>query len=224
MPDQSVIIVGVGAGLSAAVARRFAREGFRVGLISRTTASLDEVADSVEAATGRRPSVHTADAGDTTSLTMAWNLLSKELGPPAVAVYNAAGYQPFGPPTTVAPDQFASSLAITVTGALVTAQLAIPAMREAQEGTILITGGGLATHPSARAAALAAGKAALRNLTFTLAEELEPDGIHVATVTISGTIEEGTPFAPDRIADVYWELHAEPQGSWTIERPYGAEG
>jgi len=222
--DQSIIIVGVGSGLSAAVARRFTRAGFRVGLISRTAASLDEVADGVNAAAGTRPSVHTADAGDTVSLTTAWNALSKELGPPAVAVYNAAGYEPFGSPTTIAPDQFASSLAITVTGALVTAQLAAPAMRDAQHGTILITGGGLATHPSARAAALAAGKAAVRNLAFTLAEELEPDGIHVATVTISGTIKEGTPFDPDRIADVYWALHGEPHGSWTTERPYGMEG
>jgi NAD(P)-dependent dehydrogenase (short-subunit alcohol dehydrogenase family) len=51
------------------------------------------------------------------------------------------------------------------------------------------------------------GKAALRNLAFTLAEELKPQGIFVGTVTITGNVAPGTHFAPNLIAEKYWELY-----------------
>ncbi len=52
---------------------------------------------------------------------------------------------------------------------------------------------------SAQVAALGIGKGALRHLAFDLADELTNQNIHVATVTICGTIQPGTPFDPDRI-------------------------
>ena len=82
---------------------------------------------------------------------------------------------------------------------------------------MLFTGGGLALNPWPQAAALAVGKAGLRNLVYSLAAELEPAGIHVATVTIAGMVQPGTEFDPERIADVYWQLHSEPRGQWQRE-------
>jgi NAD(P)-dependent dehydrogenase (short-subunit alcohol dehydrogenase family) len=73
------------------------------------------------------------------------------------------------------------------------------------------------THPSAHATALSIGKAALRSLNFCLAEELEPHGIHVATVTIMGYIQSGTQFDPDCIAETYWQLYMQPTDQWERE-------
>lgn len=82
---------------------------------------------------------------------------------------------------------------------------------------MLFTGGGLALNPWPQAAALAVGKAGLRNLVYSLAAEMEPLGIHAATVTIVGMVQPGTEFDPERIADVFWQLHAEPRGKWQRE-------
>ena len=86
-------------------------------------------------------------------------------------------------------------------------------------GSILFTGGGLALYPEygANASSLTAGKSALRGLTYAMAKELEPEGIHVATVTIAGTVAEGTAFAPDTIAECYWALHQQPKAQWSTE-------
>ena len=95
-------------------------------------------------------------------------------------------------------------------------------MRAAGRGTLLFTGGGLALYPEygAGVSSLAAGKAGLRAFAFALAKELAPEGIHVATVTIAGTVKPGTAFDPDRIAEEYWALHAQPADSWSVERVF----
>ena len=94
----------------------------------------------------------------------------------------------------------------------------VRAMRERGEGTILFTGGGLALQPYPDFASLAIGKAGIRSLTFSLAQEVADDGIHVGTVTICGFIRAGTKFDPDTIAESYWELHSEDRRSWSHER------
>jgi NAD(P)-dependent dehydrogenase (short-subunit alcohol dehydrogenase family) len=157
------------------------------------------------------------DAADPESLSRAWTLLADRLGPPSVVVYNAMAVVR-GDPTTLDLSDFNATLAVNVTGALHCAQLAVPAMKAAGTGTVLFTGGGLALEPFPAAAALAAGKAGARNLGVSLALELEPAGIHVAVVTVCGRVEPGTAFDPDLIADVYWELHSQPPGSWERER------
>jgi short-subunit dehydrogenase len=96
-------------------------------------------------------------------------------------------------------------------------------MKSEKRGTILLTGGGLALHPHPKYSSMAVGKAGIRNLAFSLAAELEPAGIHVATVTISGIVRPGTPFDPDKIAEVYWRLHVQSPGSFQTEIVFNGE-
>jgi short-subunit dehydrogenase len=103
---------------------------------------------------------------------------------------------------------------------LVAAQEVAPAMRAARAGTILATGSSIANVGSTNSAGLAVQKAAVRSLTRSLAAELRSEGVHVATVTIYGTIAAGTPFDADRIADTYWRVHREPPDSWRVEVPF----
>jgi NAD(P)-dependent dehydrogenase (short-subunit alcohol dehydrogenase family) len=63
-------------------------------------------------------------------------------------------------------------------------------------------------------------KAALRNLTFSLAEELAPLGIRVGTVTILGAVAPGTMFDPARIAEVFYALHADRDASLGVETAF----
>jgi NAD(P)-dependent dehydrogenase (short-subunit alcohol dehydrogenase family) len=112
----------------------------------------------------------------------------------------------------LAPGDLLADLSVGAASLLTLAQAVVPAMRAAGRGTVLATGSGAADHPSPGAASLGPQKAALRVLIRSLAAELRPDGIHAATVAVRGAIAEGTPLAPDRIADVFAELVAETGG------------
>lgn len=133
-------------------------------------------------------------------------------------VYNAAAPQS-GLPTSLTPDQLSRELTVNVSGALASALQVIPGQEEQGKGTILFTGGGFALHPSTKYASLSLGKAALRSLAFSLGEELAPKGIHVGVVTITGYVAKDTYFDPDRIAEVYWDLHANRQGHEVVYHP-----
>jgi NAD(P)-dependent dehydrogenase (short-subunit alcohol dehydrogenase family) len=213
--DKVIFVIGMGPGISAAVARRFGREGFVVGAVAR---SADKLAQQVAALreSGVKAAGAAADAGDIGSLRGALARLQAELGDPDVLVYNAAGVS-HGPLAQVGAEQFAADLAVSVVGAFAAAQQVLPAMRARRSGSILLTGGGFAFEPTPVLASLGVGKAAIRNLAFSLHADLLDIGVHAATVTICGAVTPGSPFDPDRIAEAFWQLHAQPAGGFERE-------
>ena len=96
-------------------------------------------------------------------------------------------------------------------GALVAAQEAVPAMRAAGRGTVLLTGSVAADRASTSAAAVGVAKAALRSLARSLHKEVAGDGVRVTTVTIDGVLAGPTALDVDEIADLYWRLHSQPE-------------
>jgi NAD(P)-dependent dehydrogenase (short-subunit alcohol dehydrogenase family) len=187
-------------------------------LLSRNPAKAEE---SVQGLKTLGYTVHSfaADAGDESSLVGAFTKIRTELGVPSVLVYNAAAFTP-GNPSSLSGEAVVADLRVNVVGALVAVQQVLPAMQTSGKGTILLTGGGLALAPFAGASSLSIGKAGIRNLAFSLAQELKDSGIHVGTVTICGTVEPGTHFDPDAIAQSYLALHQESPESWQTEIVY----
>lgn len=176
-------------------------------MVSRETAALKDFEGRIEGSRGIP-----ADAGNEAELRAA----IREFGAAEVLVYNAsAGHA--GPATALGVEDAITDFKVNALGAVVATQEVVPAMRAAGRGTILFTGGGLALQPMAQLASLSMGKAAIRNLTFAMAEELEPAGIHVATVTVCGFVQPGTKFDPDKIAEVYQALHEQPRDKWERE-------
>ncbi len=217
--SQVCLVVGAGPGIGVAVGAAFAKEGYGVALASRNPAALKPHCDEIRRSTGRAARAYAADAADEASLRALFTQVEAELGAPEVVVYNAASAHK-GRPSTVPPQQWREDFNLNVVGALICAQLAAPAMREAGQGTVIFTGGGFAHEPSAPYASLSADKAALRNLTYSLAQELGGYGIHVATVTVYGLLQVGTHFDPRRIAATYVRLHHQPRGKFDIEVVY----
>lgn len=119
-------------------------------------------------------------------------------------MYNAAVLKDEQP---TSPVSLVSNYQVDVAGALHSAQQVIPDQVSQKEGTILFTEGGFTLQPTSAFAALSIGKAVLRTLALTLAEELKPKGVFVGTVTIAGTVASGTYIAPELIAEKYWELY-----------------
>lgn len=93
-------------------------------------------------------------------------------------------------------------------------------------GSLLFTGGGLALYPEygADVISLTAGKAAMRALVLALAPKFAPMGLHVATVTVAGTVAPGTAFDPDAIANVFLGLHGQAPDVWQTEVLFDGRG
>jgi short-subunit dehydrogenase len=215
-----LMLVGAGPGLGLAVARRFAIGGYRLTLVGRSLDRLGDLVGSLSE-TGAEIDTVEADAGDPDGLGARVAELYRAEGAPGVIVYNAV----MGTPdrllrATVAHLQ--AAYAVDVIGAIVVAQAAAPAMKAAGFGTIIVTGGGFADHPIPALATVSLGKAALRSAATMLADDLEPDGIRVATLTIAGQISTGTAFDPVRIAERYWDV-VETDGPWPAEFRFTGE-
>lgn len=213
------VIIGVGPGIGIAVARRFAAAGMPVGLIARTAASID-AARAALAAEGAGVATATADAARDDQLTAALDALAGQLGIPEVLVYNA-GLIRHDRPGELTQQQHFTAYAINVLGALTASVHIAPRMAEAGGGTILITGG--IPEPDPEVTSLSLGKAGVRALTTLLAREYGPSGVHAATVTIGGAVAPGSRFDPDRIAEHYWRLHAQPPHAWEHEVTFTGE-
>lgn len=215
MGSPVAVVVGVGPGIGMAVARRFAQEGLDVALVARSAERLDGFKEAL-APFGVAVGGYACDAGDAPALASVFQDLQGRLGDPEVLVYNASVLKE-APPSQLSPEAFLREFSTNCVGALVCAEQVVPAMRRRGRGTILVTGGGLALKPHVPLASLSIGKGAVRTLALLLAEELEPEGIHVATVTVDGFVQPGGRLDPDTIAGTFWQLHAEPRGAFTRE-------
>jgi NAD(P)-dependent dehydrogenase (short-subunit alcohol dehydrogenase family) len=227
--EQSLVavVVGVGPGLGAAVARRFARGGFAVALVARSRESIAPVATDIERAGGTALGVP-ADTTDQAAVGTAFARVRDALGAPEVLVYNA-GFFAMGGILDIAPETFETAWKANCFGAFLAAREVLPAMVERGRGTVLLTGATASLRGSANFACLAVGKFGLRALAQTLAREFGPRGVHVAHVVVDGAIdtpriraflpdrEPHTLLAPDAIAETYWQLHCQDRTAWTLE-------
>lgn len=222
MTKDVALIVGVGPGLGAALARRFAQGGLAVAVAARRRDALAPLAEEI----GGR--AYACDAGDETSVERLFQDVTREVGAPRVAIYNAGAYAPGGI-LEIAPADFERCWRIGCLGGFFVGQRAARSMVAQGRGTILFTGATASLRGGARFANLAVGKFGLRALAQSMARELGPNGIHVAHVIIDGQIrseryahlEKERPadglLDPTAIAETYWQLHAQPRSAWTLE-------
>ena len=188
--SKVIAIVGMGPGVSAAAARRFGREGYSVAAIARRPEALNAAVTELQNA-GLTAAAYPADAGDADALAAALAMVKTELGLVDVLLFNAAGIR-HKPLAQLMTGELMADLAVSVGGALTAAQAVLPDMRERGRGTLLFTGGGFAMEPAPDYATVGIGKAALRNLAFSLFADLKDTGVHAATVTIGGFVKTGT--------------------------------
>ncbi|OGC00727.1 short-chain dehydrogenase [candidate division KSB1 bacterium RBG_16_48_16] len=219
MSEKLIAIVGMGKGISMAVARRFGKEGYRIAMISRSESNLIRYQRELNG-DGYKSFYFVADAGNQDILKKAFAELKAELGSPEVLVYNAAIVRT-AKPTSLTYFNLIEDFKVNVAGALVAVQQVLPAMRNKKRGTIIFTGGGLALNPFLDYASLAIGKAGIRSLATTLSQELKMDGVHIVTVTICGWVrEQDTKYSPAKIAELYWSLHTKKTSEFKHEIVY----
>ena len=223
-------VIGIGPGNGAAIARRFAREGHRVALLSRGTTLSEKFAGELGNARA-----YTCDASDPEFVKLTFARIRKDLGEVGVLVYNA-GSGVWGNVEDVSAADLENAWRVNVLGAFAAAREVIPDMKERSAGSIIFIGATASRRGAARTAAFAQAKAAQRALAESMARHLWPTGIHVALVVIDGVVDlprtrermpdksESFFVKPDDVAaTVYW-LTQQPRSAWSFEveaRPFG---
>lgn len=215
---ETALIVGAGAGLSAALARRLARDGVQVALAARSTAKLAELAEETGAKT------YEADCSQHADVERLFAGLDADLGAPDLVVYNPS-YRTRGPIVELDPVEVEKALRITCFGGFLVGQAAARRMLEQGHGSIQFTGASAGVKGYANSAPFAMGKFGLRGLAQSMARELAPKNIHVAHFVIDGGIlppgaadgEEDKWLRPDAIAETYVNIHRQHRSAWTWE-------
>jgi NAD(P)-dependent dehydrogenase (short-subunit alcohol dehydrogenase family) len=230
MTERVCVVTGVGPGTGAALARRFAADGYRVAMLARDAARLDKIAAELDGS-----AAFPVDVADLDALRAALARVRAELGAPAVLLHNAVAGG-FGTFETVKPEALEHRFRVNVTSLLVLAQELAPAMIEAGWGAIAVTGNTSAWRGKAAFAGFAPTKAAQRILAESLARTLGPKGVHVAYVVTDAVIDvpwtrKAMPDRPDDffiqpsgIADAVHHVVHQERSAWTFEldlRPYG---
>jgi NADP-dependent 3-hydroxy acid dehydrogenase YdfG len=206
---MSIVIVGAGPNLGLAIARRFGREGFAVGLVSRTQAKLDDLASQLKSE-GVTAAGAAADIRDSDALTAAIRSLAGRLGEVEVLEYSPLPAPEFMKPileTTV--DDVRGPIEFSILGAVAATQAVIGPMRDAGRGTIMFTTGGAAINPYPLRAGVGISFAGEVAYARMLHDELADSGIHVAHTAIGGRIAPGMDHEPSDVADVLWSHHVD---------------
>jgi len=230
---RSAVVLGVGAwqGLGAAIARRFAREGFRVTVMGRSAAKLDDTLSRLRASGAAAEAV----IGDVTDEALVRRVVAGADTPAApltAAIFNAGGNWP-----KAFLEMDAAFLEemwrVNALAGFFFAKAALAAMLPRERGVLLFTGASGSLRGRANFAGFAHAKAALRALAQSAAREFGPRGIHVAHVVVDGAIDgerinrllphlkasrgaDGL-LDPDAIAENFWQLYRQPRSAWTHE-------
>lgn len=238
-PEKGVaLIIGAGEGNGAAIARRFAREGYTACVTRRNADHLAELVKQIES-DGGRAHAFGSDARKEESVQALIELIESEIGAIEVLVFNIGANVPCSILDETA-RKYHKIWEMACFSGFLNAREVARRMVQRERGTILFTGATASLRGAAQFAAFAGAKAALRALAQSMARELGPRNIHVAHVVIDGAVDtdfirtnmpdlyaERMPkngiLMPEHVAENYWRIHAQPQDAWTFEmdlRPY----
>lgn len=223
------VVVGVGPGNGAALGRRFAKEGYAVALLARSTATSGPLAASLADARA-----YSCDATDAASVASTFTAIEREMGPVHTLVYNA-GSGTWGTVEDIDPAALEDAFRVNALGLLLAAQKVISQMKAQGGGNIVVIGATSSRRGVARTAAFAPAKAAQKSLAESMARHLWPQNIHVSLIIVDGVVDlprtralmKDKPddffIAPDDLADTAFHLTLQPRSAWSFEveaRPF----
>ena len=225
--QQTALIVGAGAGLSAALARRAAQDGMIVALAARNVDKLAALAAETGAST------FACDVADEAAVAALFADVAGRLGAPDLVVFNPSA-RVRGAVHELDAAAVRQALLVSAFGGFLVGRAAARQMLPRGSGSIFFTGASASVKGFANSSSFAMGKFGLRGLAQSMARELAPKGIHVGHFIIDGAIQvadgsrqrdKGPDAAldPAAIADSYFHVHKQPRNAWTWEvelRPF----
>jgi NAD(P)-dependent dehydrogenase (short-subunit alcohol dehydrogenase family) len=221
-----LLVAGAGEGLGRSIALRFAREGYAVALAARGAEKLAQLAAEVGG------HAVPADLSSEAEVAALFERVESTLGAiDAVAFVPATRVQaPFAETTM---EDFESVWRNSCAAGFLVAREAARRMLPRGRGTVIFTGASGSLRGNPGFAAFAAAKGGLRYMAQSMARELGPQGIHVATVLLEGAIDSKMMWReyrgrmeklgpdgalpPDAVAETYWQIHRQPRNAWSFE-------
>ena len=219
--SEKVIIIGVGQGLSASLARLFHKEGMRVVLAARDIKKLELLANESNA------KAIACDASSIDDVVHLFKQTDDYFGLPDVVIYNPS-FRVRGAISSCDPIEVRKALDITCYGAFLVAQQAVKRMKKLGHGSLFFTGATAGVKGFANSSVFAMGKFGLRGLAQSLARELHPQNIHIGHFVIDGGIARSKFFGdngnsrnsmldPDEIAKTYLSFYNQDKSAWSWE-------
>ena len=208
--EKTFLSIGAGPGIGLSTAIRFAKEGYRPILASRTPEKLNNLAHTIQKATGLEAETYPLDAGDMQQMAEFGSRFS-----PTVVHFNAAIVHA----ETLAEATLQSmelDIRVGITAAMAAIKVFAPAMLQRKEGTILLTGGGFAYSPSADYLTLGVAKAGIHNMAHALFPVFAEQNVHIACLNITRAIAPASPEA-EEVAEAFWRLHSQTRAQWVCE-------
>tara|TARA_Y100000590_G_scaffold241686_1_gene271701 strand:+ start:461 stop:1135 length:675 start_codon:yes stop_codon:yes gene_type:complete len=213
--NDSVLIVGVGDGLSASLARLFSNKNMNVVLASRNIDKLKDLKEEINSTT------YQCDSTNIESVSNLFLELDKTIGTPNLVIYNAAA-RVRGGVSELDPIQTQKAIEVTCFGAFLVAKESAKRMLKRGNGSIFFTGATAGVKGFANSSVFAMGKFGLRGLAQSLARELHPKNIHIGHFVIDGGIgrESDSNYQmmhPDAIAQTYLDFYNQDSSAWAWE-------
>lgn len=201
MESPGLLLIGPGRHFGVDILRRFAKEGFKLGVISRTAGTVD----AVRLALGQDGIGVLAGVADIANdeFTTSVRSVASGLRNLRCVIYNPKA-SVRGSGLELAGSDLAKTMAVNVTGAMIAIQAAAPLLTPGS--SVILTGGGFKDAPDSERLALSVGKGALHTLALGMVEPLAKYKIDVKTVVIDGYVRSGGPIEPEDLADYYWEV------------------
>ena len=231
MSHKICLITGVGEGTGAAIARRFASEGYVVIMLARNEERLSALEQELQ-----NSKAFAFDLSNLDQLTEICESIKKNIGVPDVVIHNAvrATFDTF---LEGEPEELEQNFRVNTISLLFLARAFAPEMIERGSGAIAVTGNTAAFRGVPNYALFSPTKAAQRNLTQALARDLGPRGVHVSYFNIDAVIDvpwTRDRFHPDKpeeffinpsdIAEEVFHVTHQPRSAWSFDveiRPFG---
>jgi len=239
--DAAVAVVGAGDFIGAAIAERFAAEGYKVFCGRRNGDQLAELKARIEAAGGAFDG-RSLDARQETDIEAFIDWADTDQ-PLEAVIFNVGANVNF-PLLDTTERVFRKVWEMACEAGFFTGRAAARRMLERGSGSIFFTGATASVRGGIGYAAFASAKAGLRAVAQSMARELGPKNIHVAHLIIDAGVDTAfvrqritaargaealeslapdTLMEPASIAQAYWMLHQQSRDGWTFEldlRPY----
>lgn len=186
LAGRTTLVTGGAQGIGKGISIRFAHEGAAVGVLDLSAIAAGETAGEI-CRTGGRAIALAADVSDPLQVREALDRLTHAFAAPDVVVHNA-GIMPEGRLDETTEQQWERVFAVNVRGAYLVCREALPAMRRARHGSIILMASITGVNGFPGLAAYSATKGALISLARAMAIDYAPEGIRVNAVS-PGTID-----------------------------------
>ncbi len=180
--SKTVVVCGVGAGLGREVAEAALRDGANVVMAARRAEALAGHAKDLDPGGERTLAVPT-DVTDDDQCRALMSAANERFGTVDAVVQVAALDAIFGNLESTSAEDYARAVAVNVAGAMQIARAAVPYMKEAGGGSIVLVGSQSMWYPPmAPQIAYASSKGGLLSAMYHMVHELGPSKIRVNMV------------------------------------------